>query len=66
MADNDKKKKPQTPGGGKPRKDAAPAKGPVAPAATGGQVNIYANDPESVGMQPRVPGSGYTDLRPSM
>ena len=66
MADNDKKKKPQTPGGGKPRKDTAPAKGPAAPAATGGQVNIYANDPESGGMQPLVPGPGYTDHRPKM
>jgi hypothetical protein len=64
MADNDKKKKPQTPGGGKPRKDTAPAKGSSAPAGTGGQTNIYANDPESGGMQPLVPGAGYTDHRP--
>lgn len=67
MADEDKnkKKKPRVPGGGKPRrKDTAPAKGSAAPAATGGQANIYANDPESGGMQPLVPGSGYTDHRP--
>lgn len=63
MADNDKKKKPQAPGGGKPKKGAAPAKGTAAPATTGGQANIYANDPES-GMQPLVPGAGYTDNRP--
>lgn len=63
MADKDKKKKPQTPGGGKPRKSAAPAKGSAAPA-TGGQTNIYANDPETGGMQPLVPGPGHTDYRP--
>ena len=63
--DKDKKKKPQTPGGGKSKKSAAPAKGPAAPApATGGQTSIYANDPESGGMQPLVPGPGYTDHRP--
>ena len=62
MAGNDKKKKPQTPGGGKPRKDTVPAKGSAAPA-TGGQVITYANDPES-GMQPLVPAPGYTDHRP--
>lgn len=63
MADNDKKKKPQTPGGGKSRK-TTPAKEPAAPAATGGKENIYANDPESGGSQPLVPGAGYTDHRP--
>lgn len=61
--DKDKKKKPQTPGGGKSRKRAAPAKGSAAPAATGGKVDIYANDPESSGM-PLVPGTGHTDHRP--
>ena len=60
MADNDKKKKPQTPGGGKPKKDTAPAKGPSAPSATGGPANIYANDPEP-GTQ--SPGTA-TDYRP--
>lgn len=64
MADNDKNKKPQTPGGGKPRKVSSPAKGSAAPADTGGQVNIYANDPGSDGVQPLVPGAGYTDYRP--
>ena len=65
MAGNNKKKKPQTPGGGKSRKNAAPAKGSAAPAATGGKgVAVYANDPESGGMQPLVPGPGYTDHRP--
>lgn len=63
MAGNDKKKKPQTPGGGKPRKDTAPSKGSAAPATTGGQMSTYANDPES-GMQPLVPAPGYTDHRP--
>lgn len=63
---NDEKEKPQTPGGGKPRKprkSTASARGSAAPAA-GGQTNIYANDPESDGMQPLVPGAGYTDYRP--
>lgn len=62
MADNDKKKKPQTPGGGKSRKDTTSAKGSAAPA-TGGQRGIYANDPES-GLPPLVPSAGYTDYRP--
>lgn len=68
MANDDKKnkkKKPQTPGGGKQRKSAAPAKDSATPAA-GGKAGIYANDPESTGMQPLVPGAGYTDHRPRM
>lgn len=63
MAGNDKKKKTQTPGGGKQRKNTASEKGPAAPA-TGEKADIYANDPESGGTQPLVSRSGYTDYRP--
>lgn len=69
MSDTDKKdtkgkKKPQTTGGGRPRKSPTPAKGSAAPAATNGKTDIYANDPESRGTQPLVSRSGYTDHRP--
>ena len=58
MANNDKNKKPQTPGRGKPRKPIAS----VTVSATGDQANTYANDPD-LAMQPLVPAAGYTDYR---
>lgn len=63
---NKNKDKSQSVHGGSRRKptDSGKEKGSVVPG-TSGQLNIYANDPET-DMQPLVPGSGYTDHRPSM